>query len=88
MKTVSSLAVRRSLGAVLDSLERDKAPILVTRDQKTVAALVPLSIFKQRFVDYLAEDALEQALDELRQLQSVSAAPDSLVELRNLRAGR
>jgi PHD/YefM family antitoxin component YafN of YafNO toxin-antitoxin module len=87
VKTVNALAVRRSLGAVLDALERDKTPILVTRDQKAVAALVPLSIFKQRFVDYLAEDALQQALDELRELQSVSAAPDSVVDLQKLRAG-
>lgn len=42
---------------------------------------------KQRFVDYLAEDALEQALAELRELQSVSAASDSVLELRKLRAG-
>ncbi len=87
MKTVNSLAVRRSLGAVLDSLERDKAPILVTRDHKAVAALVPLSIFNQRFVDYLAEDALHQALDDLRELQSASAGADSLIALRKLRAG-
>ena len=72
---------------MLDSLEREKEPILVTRDQKAVAALVPLSVFKQRFVDYLAEDALQQALADLRQVQSVAAAPDSLVELRKLRAG-
>ena len=87
MKTVNSLAVRRSLGAVLDALERDQMPVLVTRDQKAVAALVPVSIFRQRFVDYLTEDALQQTLDELKQLQSISSAPDSLTELRTLRSG-
>lgn len=86
MKTVNSLAVRKSLGAVLDALERDKKPVLVTRDKKAVAALVPLSIFKQRFVDYLTEDALQTALDELQRLQSIAASPNSLVELRKLRA--
>lgn len=70
----------------MDKLAKDKQPVLVTRDEKAVAALVPISIFKQRFVDYLTEDALHQAIEELKQLESISRKPDSLVELRRLRA--
>lgn len=87
MTTVNALAVRKSLGAVLKKVERDQRPILVTRDREPVAALVPIAVFRQRFVDYLAEDALKQALDDLAALQCASEGTDSLTELRNLRSG-
>lgn len=86
MKTINALKVRKSFGAVLNAMERDKKPVIVTRDQKPVAALVPLSIFRQRFVDYLTEEAVAQAIEQLHEVQSVVSGPDSLVELRKLRA--
>jgi len=87
MKTINALAVRKELGAVLDSLAAGGEPVLVTRDREPVAALVPIAIFKQRFVDYLANDALEKAMAELAALQTAAQGGDSLEELRALREG-
>ena len=49
MKSVNALAVRQSLGSILSDLEAGGEPVLVTRDRKPVAALVPIEIFRQRF---------------------------------------
>jgi antitoxin (DNA-binding transcriptional repressor) of toxin-antitoxin stability system len=87
MKTINALAVRKELGAVLDSLAAGGSPVLVTRDRQPVAALVPIAIFRQRFVDYLASDALEKAMAELASLQTSAPGGDSLQELRRLRDG-
>lgn len=87
MKIINALAVRKELGAVLDSLVAGGAPVLVTRDREPVAALVPIAVFRQRFVDYLASDALEKAMSELGELQTATRGGDSLRELRALRDG-
>lgn len=87
MKSVNALAVRQSLGSILAGLEAGGEPVLVTRDRKPVAALVPIGIFRQRFVDFLAGDALRVAMEELTALQSVSPGTDSTETLRALREG-
>lgn len=87
MKTINALAVRKELGAVLDSLAAGGGPVLVTRDREPVAALVPIAVFRQRFVDFLANDALEKAMSDLRALQTAVEGRDSLEELRALREG-
>jgi len=87
MKSVNALAIRKSLGSVLRQMDAEHAPVLVTRDREPVAALVPIAMFRQRFVDFLAGDALKRALDDLTALQSPAAGKDSLVELRRLRSG-
>jgi antitoxin (DNA-binding transcriptional repressor) of toxin-antitoxin stability system len=87
MKSVNALAVRQSLGSILADLEAGGEPVLVTRDRKPVAALVPIDIFRQRFVDVLAGDALRAAMDELKTLQSAASGTDSLETLRALREG-
>jgi prevent-host-death family protein len=85
MKTINALAVRQELGKVLDRLEAGGEPVLVTRDRTPVAALVPMAIFKQRFVDYLAAEALERTMAELTELQTPGRGRDSANELRKLR---
>ncbi|MCC6357007.1 MAG: type II toxin-antitoxin system Phd/YefM family antitoxin [Verrucomicrobiae bacterium] len=87
MKSVNALAVRQSLGSILSDLEAGGEPVLVTRDRKPVAALVPIEIFRQRFVDFVAGDALRAAMEELMALQSASSGADSLETLRALREG-
>ncbi len=87
MKSVNALAVRQSLGSILSDLEAGGEPVLVTRDRKPVAALVPIEIFRQRFVDFVAGDALRAAMEELTALQSAASGADSLETLRALREG-
>ena len=86
MKTVNALAVRKSLGAVLDQLEKGGEPVIVTRDRKPVAALVSIETFNQRFVDFLSQDKIKSmlALVESRRVKPVGPG-SSLDELRRLR---
>jgi antitoxin (DNA-binding transcriptional repressor) of toxin-antitoxin stability system len=87
LRTINALAVRKELGSVLDALAKGGAPVLVTRDREPVAALVPMAVFRQRFVDYLAKDALDRAMADLEALQTAGRGQDSLEELRRLREG-
>ncbi len=87
MKSVNALAIRKSLGHILQEIEKEHTPVLVTRDRKPVAVLVPISMFRQRFIDFMAEDTLKNAIDDLHSLQSVVSGSDSLVDLRKLREG-
>jgi prevent-host-death family protein len=86
MKTVNALAIRKSLGSVLLELERTEKPVCVTRDRKPVAVLIPFEMFRQRFVDFLSQDDVENAMRELEKFQSASTG-DSLRELAKLREG-
>jgi len=86
MRSVNALAVRKGLGAVLDEMQTAGEPVLVTRDREPVAALVPIAIFRQRFVDFMAADAIDRAMEELAALQ-IQTTGDSLSDLRALRDG-
>ena len=88
MNTVNALAIRKSLGRVLKQMDRTSEPVLVTRDRKPVAALIPFQLFKQRFVDVLAQDELNDLKKQLNRLQSVSTGEDTLASLCALREGR
>jgi PHD/YefM family antitoxin component YafN of YafNO toxin-antitoxin module len=88
MKTVNALAVRKGLGRILDQMARNRSPVCVTRDRKAVAVLLPFETFRQRFVDYLSRDAVDEAMRELERFQSDAIAPDSLAVLTDLREGR
>lgn len=51
MKRVNALKVRRAFGAILDQLERSGEPILVEKGREPRAVLVPLRLFRERFID-------------------------------------
>ena len=51
MKRVNVLKVRRAFGKILDQLERSGEPILVEKGREPRAVLVPLRLFRERFVD-------------------------------------
>ena len=51
VKRVNALKVRRGFGAILDQLERSGEPILVEKGREPRAVLVPLRLFRERFVD-------------------------------------
>ncbi|MGB0679180.1 MAG: hypothetical protein ACPGUV_05920, partial [Polyangiales bacterium] len=60
-------------------------PVMVTRDRKPAAVLVPLALFQERFVDFLAEAQVDAAMQRLESLQSTPHDTDSLSALRDLR---
>lgn len=75
MKTLSVTAVARNFSAVLDALERDQEEIVLVRNQRHIARLVPeaphqdaLSVFGDlyRTVDDVTADALSAAVASQR----------------------
>ena len=88
MKTVNALTIRNKLGEVLDYVETEGQPVLVSKGRRVRAALIPIEDFKRRFLDKQAEDERRQLLDRIRSLQAPSRAPVESVEvLRELRGG-
>ena len=86
MHQVNALTIRNRLGEVLDQLEADGRPILISRGRKVRAVLVSLEDFHKRFVDVQAEEERERFLERVRDLRDKRVAEvDSVVLLRQLR---
>jgi prevent-host-death family protein len=75
MKTLSATEVARNFSAVLDALERDQEEVVLVRNQRPVARLVPeaarqdaLSVFGDlyRTLDDATAEALSTALSRRR----------------------
>jgi antitoxin (DNA-binding transcriptional repressor) of toxin-antitoxin stability system len=91
MKTLSVTEVARNFSAVLDALERDQEEVILVRNQRHVARLVPeapqqdaLSVFGDlyRTLDDETADALSSALMSMRKRRRGRVS-----ELRNPWAG-
>lgn len=87
METVNALTMRQSLGAVLDRMTASQKPVIVTRDRKPAAALVPYALFCERFVDALSEEEVDRFMARLDALTAASTGGQSLKDLRALRSG-
>ena len=61
-------------------------PILIEKAHKAVAVLIPIDLFKQRFVDFQELETREKLLEEFR-ISGAKSDRDSLKELRDLRYG-
>lgn len=86
MHRVNALTIRNRLGEVLDQLEADGKPILISRGRKVRAVLVSLEDFHKRFVDVQAEEEKQQFLERVRKLRKKKVENIDTVEfLRKLR---
>jgi PHD/YefM family antitoxin component YafN of YafNO toxin-antitoxin module len=86
MRTVNALTMRNNLGSVLEELEKNKEPILVSKGRRVRAVLITPEDFERRFVDRQVEERKQEwlrRLDELCAPRTGSAA--TLEILRNLR---
>ena len=89
MKTVNALTLRNRLGQVLDDLERDGEPILVSRARQVRAVLVSPEDFRLRFVDKQAEEERSRLLQRIRSLRAEPLERRSSLDvLRELRGYR
>jgi len=86
MREVTALRIRNHLGAVLDELERDGEPILISKGRKPAAVLITPEQFQRRFLDYQAEADKRRVLDRILGMRAgrILARP-SLAVLRELR---
>jgi prevent-host-death family protein len=87
MKVVNALQIRQSLGKILDEVERSGEPVLVERGRQPKAVLVPLRLFRERFVDKTVHEErllLERHIRERQQVRPRKgpAAVDLLRALR------
>ncbi len=63
MKTVNALTIRNNLGSVLDTLEKTKEPILISKGRVIRAVLITPDDFRRRFVDRQAEEEKQRLYD-------------------------
>ncbi len=56
MKKVNALTIRNNLGSVLDDLEKNREPILISKGRVVRAVLITPDDFKRRFIDKQAEE--------------------------------
>lgn len=83
---VNALKIRNRLGEVLDLLEKEGRPIMVSKGRRVRAVLITPEDFEARFVDRLAEDRRQRFLDALDAARSPRTRKESSLDaLRNLR---
>ena len=86
MTTINALKLRNQLGEVLDELDREKEPILISKQKKIRAVLIPYEEFQKRFIDKQAEEEKRKFLESMR--SHVVDPPegfDSVAMLRRMR---
>ncbi len=86
MRTVNALKIRNNLGEVLDSLEKDGEPILLSKGRKIRAVLITPEEFKKRFLDKQVEEEKKKLLQRIKDFRADSVIKkDSIDVLRGLR---
>ena len=86
MNTVNALKIRNQFGDVLEQLDRDKDPILITKSKKVRAVLIRYEDFKTRFLDKQAEEERIQFYNQIKSHVAPSLISEDPVEtLRKLR---
>ena len=83
---VNALQLRQRLGGVLDELDRHGQPVIIEKGRVPRAVLIPLSLFKERFLDFQDQRLRRELLDEIRAAAEPSER-SSLELLRELRYG-
>lgn len=86
LRVVNALKIRNHLGEVLDLLEEERGPILVSKGRKIRAVLITPEDFRTRFVDRRAEAELQARLAEVDRAAFSGINAETLGEaLRSLR---
>jgi len=86
MKKVNALEIRNHLGAILDELEHDGEPILVSKGRRLRAVLITTEDFERRFLDHQARERIRQRLESIEEARDRRIGNrDSLEVLRELR---
>lgn len=81
---VTSLELRNRLGTILDRMDRDQQPVIIEKGRRARAVLVPLSLYRERFLDLLEKSLRDELVREIRE-SAPPAVRDTVAELRRLR---
>ncbi len=87
MKRINALTVRNRFGEVLDMLDADHEPILISKGKRLRAVLISYEDFTLRFIDRQAEEEKEAFLKEAASWRA-QAGPGSGDPVQALRALR
>ena len=86
MNTVNALKIRNQFGEVLELLDKEKDPILITKSKKIRAVLIRYEDFQTRFLDKQVEEEKELFYKQIKSHAAPSLIKeDPMVTLRKLR---
>ena len=69
MEKVNALKIRNNLGEILDRLNDNGEPILVSKGRKVRAVLITPEQFNRRFLDVKAEEEKKRFLETVQSLR-------------------
>jgi hypothetical protein len=87
MRRVNALTVRNKLGEVLDMLDAEHEPIMISKGKKLRAVLISYEDFTNRFIDKQAEEEKETFIKQAEgwRAQAGDELVDPVDTLRTLR---
>ncbi len=86
MEEVNALKIRNNLGEILDRLNKNGEPILISKNRKIRAVLVTPEQFERRFLDWQTKEERNRFLASLKLLKkSRQGNLTTLTVLRKLR---
>jgi prevent-host-death family protein len=86
VKKVNALTIRNKLGSILDGLDSDGEPILVSKGRQPRAVIISIKDFKERFIDRQSEEDRRELMRRIEDnLAEKTSDLDSLQILRQLR---
>ena len=83
---VTALELRNRLGRILDRMDRDQEPVIIEKGRRPRAVLLPLSLYRERFLDFQEKALRDELVREIREA-APRAIRDTVAELRRLRYG-
>jgi PHD/YefM family antitoxin component YafN of YafNO toxin-antitoxin module len=87
MRRINALTVRNKLGEVLDMLDAEHEPIMISKGKKLRAVLISYEDFIHRFIDKQAEEEKEAFIKQAERwrAQAGDKSVDPVDALRALR---
>jgi PHD/YefM family antitoxin component YafN of YafNO toxin-antitoxin module len=86
MRQINALMIRNHLGQVLDMLQTEGEPILISKGRKVAAVLITPEQYQRRFLDHQTEEQKRKMLEKVLEMRANRIGNrDSVTILRELR---
>jgi PHD/YefM family antitoxin component YafN of YafNO toxin-antitoxin module len=86
MRQVNALKIRNHLGEVLDLLQNEGEPIVISKGRKIAAVLITPEQYQRRFLDHQTEEQKRKMMKSLAAMRANRiGSRNSLAILRELR---
>ena len=87
VNVVNALAFRQAFGAYLDKIANDQVPLIIEKNHKKIAVLIPIETYEKRFYDLLQEFKSSGIIEKFKK-SSIKSKENSTQILRNIRYGK